>query len=172
MLQRLSEKKMDPHDVSWMEHDEEMEAIPKVKNVNIRQRPKPRNQDTDALGLDGAMASRLPFMTLNFCTEACYRVQHSGKAVHRLAMQRNSGLLTRANHVMVQLLVQLEGQQLLDMRKQRQKQRQELLRARDRPEKVCRLRSQSRQPRAHYQSLVVTLGRFNYYWLLVDYPVQ
>ncbi len=58
---------MDPHDVSWMEQDEEMEVIPRVKNVNTRQRPKAQTQDADALGFDGTMASRYIFDTQPSC---------------------------------------------------------------------------------------------------------
>ena len=36
-IQRLDEAAIDPEDISWLEHDENMEDVPRVKNVNTRQ---------------------------------------------------------------------------------------------------------------------------------------
>ncbi|KAF9534984.1 hypothetical protein CPB83DRAFT_901899 [Crepidotus variabilis] len=44
----LDEDTMDPRDVSWLDDDDDMEAGPRVKQVNTRQRPVPRQDTMDA----------------------------------------------------------------------------------------------------------------------------
>jgi hypothetical protein len=41
--QRLEAEAINPEDISWLEQDENMEDVPRVKNVNTRQARKSRD---------------------------------------------------------------------------------------------------------------------------------
>lgn len=52
--QRLDESAIDPEDISWLEHDENIEDAPRVKNVDTRQLRKSRDiSDLETVSYSG-----------------------------------------------------------------------------------------------------------------------